>query len=79
MSQADLELAELRESLSRDANGQRLAAMTARLTDSRATISRKLDGGVAAAEFEALNSMKQAYDTGLELLPKLWDQFNSRN
>lgn len=79
MSQTDLELAALRTRLADDAGGQELSALTTRLTEARAGLTRKLDEGVSSSEFDELSSMKDAYDAGLELLPKLWDAFNTRN
>jgi hypothetical protein len=76
MSTQTIELIEIDRRLADDPQGVELKALVDRLAAGKARVVRALDRGVSTAEYEKLTSLSQAYDAGVDALPKLWASIN---
>lgn len=74
MAAKTFQLLNLDRNLAKDADGRHLRQLREQLTQGRAQARRLLDSGVAPAEYQRLQTIVAGYDTGLELLPRLWEQ-----
>ncbi len=76
MSTQTIELIEIDRRLSGDPHGVELKALVDRLVAGKARVVRALDRGVSTADYAKLTSLSQAYDAGVDALPKLWASIN---
>lgn len=78
MSERTIQIAELDQRLAHDPNGRELKRLTERLSAGKGRVVREMDRGVGTEEFARLSSLAQAYDAGIEALPKLWATINDQ-
>lgn len=76
MSQKTIEIVELDQRLANDPNGVELRRLTERLAAGKGRVIQEMDRGVSTEEFARLSLLAQAYDAGVEALPKLWAAIN---
>jgi hypothetical protein len=72
MSDRNLEIIEIDRRLAADPAGVELKALIERLVAGKGRVVQALDRGVGAEDYARLTSLSQAYDAGVEALPKLW-------
>lgn len=72
MSERQLEIVQLDKRLSEDPDGVELRRLTERLLAGKQRVVQEMDRGVSTDEFARLSLLAQAYDAGVEALPKLW-------
>ena len=72
MSEQPLEIIEIDRRLAEDPAGVELKALIDRLVAGKGRVVQTLDRGVSSEEYARLASLSQAYDTGVDALPKLW-------
>lgn len=76
MSQKPIEIVELDQRLANDPGGIELKRLTERLSAGKMRVIQEMDRGVSTDEYARLSSLAQAYDAGVEALPKLWASIN---
>lgn len=76
MSSRKLGIIELDERLAADPNGVELKKLVERLVAGKQRVVRTMDRGVGKDEYARLTSLAQAYDSGVDALPKLWASIN---
>lgn len=76
MSHKAIEIVELDRRLANDPQGIELKRLTERLSAGKMRVVQELDRGVGTDEYARLTSLAQAYDAGVEALPKLWASIN---
>lgn len=79
MSEKTIEIMELDQRLANDPDGTELRRLTGRLQAGKGRVVRKMDRGVGMQEYARLSSLSQAYDAGIEALPKLWASIHQTN
>ena len=79
MSEKPIEIVELDQRFSNDPDGAELKRLTERLLAGKGRVVQEMDRGVSQDEFARLSRLAQAYDTGVEALPKLWASINETN
>lgn len=72
MSDRNVEIVELDRRLTNDPDGVELRRLTERLTAGKARVVQELGRGVSTEEYARLSLLAQAYDAGIDALPKLW-------
>lgn len=72
MSEQTLEIIEIDRRLAADPAGVELKALIDRLVAGKGRVVHAMDRGVGADEYARLASLSQAYDAGVDALPKLW-------
>lgn len=72
MSDQSLDIIEIDRRLSEDPAGVELKALIDRLVAGKGRVVQALDRGVSKDEYARLASLSQAYDEGVDALPKLW-------
>lgn len=76
MSTRNIEIVELDRRLKDDPDGVVLKSLVERLSVGKKRLQQSLDRGVSKAEYARLHALMVAYDTGMEVLPKLWASIN---
>lgn len=76
LSQQNIGIIELDERLASDPNGVELKKLVERLVAGKQRVVRTMDRGVGKDEYARLTSLAQAYDAGVDALPKLWASIN---
>ncbi|MFV0386014.1 EscE/YscE/SsaE family type III secretion system needle protein co-chaperone [Paracoccus sp. (in: a-proteobacteria)] len=76
MSERMIEIVELDRRFSTDPDGVELKRLTERLSTGKGNVVRALDRGVSTEEYARLSLLSQAYDAGIDALPKLWASIN---
>ena len=76
MSDKPIEIVELDQRFANDPDGVELKRLTERLLAGKGRVIQEMDRGVSTDEFARLLSLSQAYDAGVEALPKLWASIN---
>lgn len=79
MSDRPIEIVELDQRLAADPDGVELKRLTERLLAGKGRVVQEMDRGVGTEEYARLSSLAQAYDAGVEALPKLWASINEAN
>lgn len=72
MSEQALDIIEIDRRLADDLSGVQLKALTDRLVAGKGRVIQVLDRGVSSGDYARLSSLAQAYDVGVDALPKLW-------
>ena len=72
MSEQELDIIEIDRRLAEDPSGVQLRALIDRLVAGKGRVVQALDRGVSTDEYARLSSLSQAYDAGVDALPKLW-------
>ena len=76
MSERPVELVELDQRLAGDPDGIQLKGLVERLVAGKGRVVQEMDRGVSSDEFARLTALAQAYDAGVDALPKLWASIN---
>ncbi len=76
MSERAIEIVELDRRLSNDADGIELRRLTDRLLAGKERVVQEMNRGVSTDEYARLTTLSQAYDTGIDALPKIWASIN---
>lgn len=76
MSDRTIEIVELDRRLATDPHGVELKRLTERLSEGRRRVVQAMDRGVSQDEYARLSLLSQAYDAGIDALPKLWASIN---
>jgi len=76
MSEKPIEIVELDQRLANDPDGVELKRLTERLLAGKGRVVQEMDRGVSTDDYARLSSLAQAYDAGVEALPKLWASIN---
>ncbi|MBK4214337.1 hypothetical protein JJJ17_00210 [Paracoccus caeni] len=76
MSDRTLELEELEKLLSDDPNGVELKRLLEKLSAAKSSVVREMDRGVSPEVYAQLTLLAQAYNSGIDALPKLWANIN---
>ncbi len=76
MSEQPIEIIELDQRLASDPDGVELKRLTERLLAGKGRVVQEMDRGVGTEDYARLSSLAQAYDAGVEALPKLWASIN---
>lgn len=76
MSDRAIEIVELDRRLGDDPNGVELKRLTERLSAGKGRVVQEMDRGVSTEEYARLSLLVQAYDAGIDALPKLWASIN---
>ena len=79
MSDRNVEIVELDRRLSNDPDGTELRRLTERLSVGKGRVVQELGRGVSTDEYARLSLLAQAYDAGIDALPKLWASINEDN
>ena len=72
MSDRNVEIVELDRRLTEDPDGIELRRLTERLTAGKGRVVQAIGRGVSTDEYARLSLLAQAYDAGIDALPKLW-------
>ncbi|WP_210160620.1 EscE/YscE/SsaE family type III secretion system needle protein co-chaperone [Hyphomicrobium sp. MC1] len=73
----EIDFLEIQSTLRADASGSARAALEQRLEEAGRLLKRKLDAGVAPAEFTALNAMRGATEAAKEIVVTAWKRMHS--
>lgn len=76
MSDRNIEIVELDRRFSNDPDGVELRRLTERLTAGKGRVAQEMGRGVGTDEYARLSLLAQAYDAGIDALPKLWASIN---
>lgn len=76
MSERALEIVELDRRFNNDPNGAELKRLTDRLLAGKERVIHEMNRGVSTDEYARLTALSQAYDTGIDALPKIWASIN---
>lgn len=76
MSERAIEIVELDRRFSADPNGVELKRLMERLAAGKGRVVQEMGRGVSTTEYARLSLLAQAYDTGIDALPKLWANIN---
>lgn len=76
MSDRPIEIIELDQRLASDPHGVQLKVLVERLAAGKGRVVQQMDRGVGTEEYARLASLAQAYDAGVDALPKLWASVN---
>lgn len=76
MSDRTLDLEWLDQLLSGDSNGVELKRLIEKFSAERSMVVRELDRGVSPEVYAQLTLLAQAYNSGIDALPKLWANIN---
>ncbi|MDO5621563.1 MAG: EscE/YscE/SsaE family type III secretion system needle protein co-chaperone [Paracoccus sp. (in: a-proteobacteria)] len=76
MSDRNIEIVELDRRLANDPDGAELRRLTERLTVGKGRVTMEMGRGVSTDEYARLSLLAQAYDAGIDALPKLWATIN---
>lgn len=79
MSDRPIQIVELDQRFANDPGGVELKRLTDRLLAGKRRVVQELDRGVSTQDYARLSSLSQAYDAGVEALPKLWASINETN
>ena len=79
MSDRPIQIVELDQRFANDPDGVELKRLTDRLLAGKRRVVQELDRGVSTEDYARLSSLSQAYDAGVEALPKLWASINETN
>jgi len=79
MSDRPIQIVELDQRFANDPDGVELKRLTDRLLAGKRRVVQELDRGVSTQDYARLSSLSQAYDAGVEALPKLWASINETN
>jgi hypothetical protein len=79
MSDRPIQIVELDQRFANDPDGVELKRLTDRLLAGKRRVVQELDRGVSTDDYARLSSLSQAYDAGVEALPKLWASINETN
>lgn len=66
-------LMELDHRLAADRDGRKLRELRERLEGSRRKLRALMDGGIGGEDHRRVQAALAAYQTGIELLPSLWE------
>ena len=72
MSDKTVEIVELDRRLTGDPDGAELRRLTERLSAGKGRVVQEMGRGVSTDEYARLSLLAQAYDAGIDALPKLW-------
>lgn len=72
MSDRNVEIVELDRRLSNDPDGIELRRLTERLSAGKGRVVQEMGRGVSPQDYTRLSLLAQAYDAGIDALPKLW-------
>lgn len=76
MSERAIEIVELDRRLGSDPDGVELKRLTERLAAGKGRVVQEMGRGVSTEQYARLSLLAQAYDAGIEALPKLWASIN---
>lgn len=79
MSDRPIQIVELDQRFANDPDGSELKRLTDRLLAGKRRVVQEMDRGVSTEDYARLSSLSQAYDSGVEALPKLWASINETN
>ena len=79
MSERTIEIVELDRRFASDPNGIELKRLTERLVAGKGRVVQEMGRGVSTNEYARLSLLAQAYDAGIDALPKLWANINDQN
>lgn len=72
LSDQKIEIVELDRRLASDPDGIELRRLTERLTAGKGRVVQEMGRGASTDEYARLSLLAQAYDAGIDALPKLW-------
>lgn len=78
MSDRNVEIVELDRRLSSDPDGVELRRLTERLTAGKGRVVQEMGRGVSTDEYARLSGLAEAYDAGIDALPKLWSSIHEK-
>lgn len=76
MSDRNIEIVELDRRFANDPDGVELRRLTERLAAGKGRVAQEMGRGVSTDEYARLSLLAQAYDAGIDALPKLWASIN---
>lgn len=76
LSERAIEIVELDRHLANDEDGQVLRQLSNRLLAGKDRVHQEMNRGVSTDEYARLTALSQAYDSGLDALPKIWASIN---
>ncbi|WP_041527237.1 EscE/YscE/SsaE family type III secretion system needle protein co-chaperone [Paracoccus aminophilus] len=76
MSERTIEIVELDRRFAADPNGAELKRLTERLSAGKGRVVQEMGRGVSTEDYARLSLLAQAYDAGIDALPKLWAAIN---
>ncbi|WP_227493464.1 EscE/YscE/SsaE family type III secretion system needle protein co-chaperone [Paracoccus kondratievae] len=76
LSDRALELDELERLLNHDPAGVELKRLLEKLSAAKSIVIREMDRGVSPEVYAQLTLLAQAYNSGIDALPKLWANIN---
>lgn len=76
LSERTIEIVELDRRMASDPDGVELKRLTERLAAGKGRVVQEMGRGVSTDEYARLSLLAQAYDAGIDALPKLWASIN---
>ncbi|TWI35131.1 EscE/YscE/SsaE family type III secretion system needle protein co-chaperone [Paracoccus sulfuroxidans] len=76
MSERVIEIVELDRRFGVDPDGVELKRLTERLLAGKGRVVQEMGRGVSTEQYARLALLSQAYDAGIDALPKLWASIN---
>lgn len=76
MSERVIEIVELDRRFGADPDGVELKRLTERLLAGKGRVVQEMGRGVSTEQYARLALLSQAYDAGIDALPKLWASIN---